>query len=267
MAKRNWNIFINSIFFVLGFSVIFSLVGVLLQSVLSNVSYQVQTWLGRVGGVIIILFGIYLLGLIKPKFLDRDYKLKVKRKFKSQYLTSFVFGAAFAVGWTPCVGAILGGILTLAVVQPTSAFFLLLSYSLGLGIPFLLVGLFTNQAQKFISKAGTGLKYINYIFGVILIALGVLVFTNQLSKVANLAFASKFLIGLNLSSAGSGASLNIIIAFFAGLASFLSPCVLPLIPAFLAYLGTTIPKKEKSTEEEIKEENKTGEKEKNENEE
>ena len=83
MAKRNWSIFINSIFFVLGFSVIFSLVGVLLQSVLSNVSYQVQTWLGRVGGIIIILFGLYLLGLIQPKFLQKEYKLRVKKKFKS----------------------------------------------------------------------------------------------------------------------------------------------------------------------------------------
>jgi len=245
MKKRNWNIFINSVFFVLGFSVIFSLVGVLLQSVLSNVSYQVQTWLGRIGGIIIILFGIYLLGLIQPKFSQKEYKLRVNKKFKSQYLTSFVFGAAFAVGWTPCVGAILGGILTLAVTQPTSAFFLLLSYSLGLGIPFLLVGIFTNQSQKLISKAGKWFRYINYVFGAILVALGVLVFTNQLSKVANLAFASQFLINLNLSSVGSGASLNIIIAFFAGLASFLSPCVLPLIPAFLAYLGTTISDKQK----------------------
>jgi len=237
--KRKWRIFINSIFFVLGFSVIFSLVGVLLQSVLSNVSGTVQIWLGRAGGVIIIFFGLYLLGLVSPKFLQREHKLHVKRKFGSQYLTSFVFGAAFAVGWTPCVGAILGAILTLAVTQPGSAFFLLLSYSLGLGIPFLLVGLFTNQAQKLIFKSRKFLRYINYLFGVVLLALGVLVFTNQLSRIANLEFASNFLLSLNIGTVGAGASLNILIAFFAGLVSFLSPCVLPLIPAFLAYLGTT----------------------------
>jgi cytochrome c-type biogenesis protein len=236
--KRNWSIFINSVFFVLGFSVIFSLVGVLLQSVLSDVSYEVQIWLGRIGGIIIILFGLYLLKLINPKFLQKEYKIKVKKRFKSSYITSFVFGAAFAVGWTPCVGAILGAILTLAVTNPTSAFFLLLSYSIGLGIPFLLVGLFTNQAQKFISKSGRWLLYINYIFGVILIALGILVFTNQLSRVANLSIATTILTSLNIPTITTN-SLNFIIAFFAGLASFLSPCVLPLIPAFLAYLGTT----------------------------
>jgi len=238
--KRDWGVFINSVFFVLGFSVVFALLGVLLQSVLSSVSFEVQKWLGRVGGVVIILFGLYLLGLIRPRFLQREYKIEVKRRFKSSYLTSFVFGAAFAVGWTPCVGAILGAILTLAVVSPSNAFFLLLAYSLGLGIPFLLVGLFVNQSQKFISRAGRWLRYINYVFGGILIILGILVFTNQLSRVANLAFASNILIWLNLGSVGAGASLNILIAFVAGLASFLSPCVLPLIPAFLAYLGTTV---------------------------
>ena len=245
MKKRDWSIFINSVFFVLGFSVVFALLGVLLQSILFNVSYQVQLWLGRIGGTVIILFGLYLLGLINPKFLQKEYKFQVKKRFKSIYLTSFVFGAAFAVGWTPCVGPILGAILTFAATQPTSAFFLLLSYSLGLGIPFLLVGFFTNQAQSFISKAGKWLKYVNYIFGVILITLGIFVFTNQLNRIANLAFASNFLIWLDVAGVGAGGSLNIIIAFIAGLASFLSPCVLPLIPAFLAYLGTTITKDNK----------------------
>ncbi|MBR9707322.1 MAG: cytochrome C biogenesis protein, partial [Candidatus Diapherotrites archaeon] len=189
-TKRDWNIFLNSVFFVLGFSLVFSLVGVLLQSVLSNVSYMVQEWLGRVGGVIIILFGLYLLGLINPKFLQKERKLRVKKKFKSRYLTSFVFGAAFAVGWTPCVGAVLGAVLTLAATQPTSAFFLMLAYSLGLGLPFLVVGLFTNEAKTFINKAGKWLEYLNKAFGVILIIIGILVFTSNLNLIANLEIAS-----------------------------------------------------------------------------
>ena len=147
MAKQ-WTIFLNSVFFVLGFSIIFSIVGVLLQSILANVSFTVKKWLGYIGGTIIIFFGIYLLGLIKIPFLEQEHKLRVKRKFRYSYITSFVFGSAFAVGWTPCVGAILGGILTLAVSNPASAFPLLLSYSLGLGIPFLIVGLFTNSASS-----------------------------------------------------------------------------------------------------------------------
>src|SRR3989338_8109459 len=101
--KKQWSIFINSVFFVLGFSIIFSLVGVLLQSVLSSVSYTVQKWLGRIGGVIIIFFGIYLLDLINLKILQREYKVKVTKSNRPIYLSSFLFGSAFAVGWTPCV--------------------------------------------------------------------------------------------------------------------------------------------------------------------
>lgn len=236
--KRDWTVFFCSVFFVLGFSIIFSLVGVLLQSVLANVAYTTQQWLGRIGGIIIILFGIYLLGLLKISFLEKEHKMQVKKKFSSRYLTSFVFGAAFAVGWTPCVGAVLGAVLTLAVTNPSSAFFLMLAYSLGLGIPFLLVGLFTNQAQEFISKSGKWLKYVNYVFGVVLIILGVLVFTNNLSRIASVEWAVNLLGGAEMASFGVGASLNLGIAFFAGFASFLSPCVLPLIPAFLSYLAT-----------------------------
>lgn len=236
----NWNIFINSVFFVLGFSVIFSIVGILLQSVLADVSYDVQICLGRIGGFVIILFGLYLLGLIRFAFLEKEHKLKVKKRFKFQYLTSFIFGAAFAVGWTPCVGAILGAILTLAVIEPGTAFFLLMSYSLGLGLPFLVVGLFTTQFQRILPKVGKWINWVRYVFGAILILLGILVFTGQLNRIANLAFAARFLLWIDFGSVGAGGSLGLLIAFFAGLASFLSPCVLPLIPAFLAYLGTTV---------------------------
>ncbi|MBI4447853.1 sulfite exporter TauE/SafE family protein [Candidatus Woesearchaeota archaeon] len=239
IKERNWGIFVSSIFFVLGFSLVFSLLGVLLQSVLSGVSYGLQKWLGRIGGTIIILFGLYLLGLIRPKFLEKEYTLKVKRRFKYSFLTSFVFGAAFAVGWTPCVGAILGAILTLAATQPTNAFLLMLSYSIGLGVPFMLVGLFANEAQRFISWSSKWVAYANYVLGSILIMLGILVFTNQLSRIASLSIASDLLIKFNLAGITFGSSLNLAVAFLAGIASFLSPCVLPLIPAFLSYLTST----------------------------
>ena len=242
--RRDWRIFLASVFFVLGFAVIFSLVGVLLQSVLSEAAPSIQTWLGRVGGVIIIAFGLYLLGLLKINFLEKEHKLQVKKKFNSMYLTSFVFGAAFAVGWTPCVGAVLGAILTLAVIQPGTAFFLMIAYSLGLGIPFLLVGLFTSQARKLIIRAGKWIKYFQYLFGVILIVIGILVFTNQLNRIASLEFVTNLLISLNIGVVGSSmGGLNIGIAFFAGFVSFLSPCVLPLIPAFLSYLASVGVKK------------------------
>ena len=186
-------IFLNTLFFVAGFSLVFAFVGAILNTVLVNVSYDLRIWLGRIGGVIIIAFGLYLIGLLKLPFLDKEHKLKV-RKFKYSYLTSFIFGAAFAVGWTPCVGAVLGSILTLAAISPGSAFNLLLFYSFGLGLPFLVVGLFTSQMTSFIAKAGSWLKYFNIVVGILLILLGILVFTNSLSRIAAIPFLNNILI-------------------------------------------------------------------------
>ena len=188
VAPKRKEIFLNSVFFVLGFSIVFALLGVLLNTVLLSVAPSVQVWLSRIGGILIIFFGLYLLGLIHISYLDRDHKIGVKRKFSSKYFTSLLFGFAFAAGWTPCVGPVLGVILGLAASAPGSAFLLLLSYALGLGLPFLLVGWFTAEATAFIARFGSAAVIINKIFGAILIVLGVLVFTQTIAQVANVSF-------------------------------------------------------------------------------
>jgi len=191
---NRFQVFLNSLFFVLGFTVIFSILGILLATVLSGVASTATDWLARVGGVVIILFGLFLTGLIKIPFLEQEHKVDVKLKFKSKYLTSFVFGAAFATGWTPCVGAVLGGILGLAVTNPGSAFFLLLAYSIGLGLPFLVVGLFTAQASEFIRTA-KWIRYVNVVFGILLIVIGVLAFTQKLQLISDFEFVRNILPG------------------------------------------------------------------------
>lgn len=191
-TKRR-DIFVNSIFFVLGFSFIFALFGILLQTALSAIGPEVQVWASRIGGAIIIFFGLYLTGLIPIGFLERTYAFKVDRDAsRSRYFTSFLFGVAFAAGWTPCAGAVLGGILGLAASAPVSAFFLLFSYALGLGVPFLIVGFFTAQATSLIVRYGNALKYINIVFGVILIGLGILVFTQDIALLGNFGFINDF---------------------------------------------------------------------------
>jgi len=190
--KARTKMFINSLIFVIGFSSVFALLGVLLNTVLERSSYTIQIWLSRIGGIIIILFGLYVLKLIKIPFLDREHKLQIKG-LQPSYFTSFLFGAAFAVGWTPCVGAVLGAVLTLAVTNPGQSFYLLLSYAIGLGIPFLIVGLFSTQALSLISKNERFFKYFNIIVGILLIMLGILVFTQQLSRIASLGFINQLL--------------------------------------------------------------------------
>lgn len=193
-GPKRKEIFINSVFFVLGFGVVFAFLGVLLNTLLEGIAYDVQLWLSRIGGVMMIFFGLYVVGLIKIPFLEKEYTFGVKTKFKSRYATSFLFGLAFAAGWTPCVGPALGVILGFAATQPGSAFILLLAYALGLGIPFLIVGAFTGQATEFINRHAVGLQYLNIIFGIILLALGVLIFTQKLSLIANFEFLNKILL-------------------------------------------------------------------------
>jgi len=178
------NIIANTIFFVLGFSVIFSTLGVLINSILSENINQISNSLNGIAGIIIITFGIFLIASTKINSLNKEKKFQIKN-FKSSYPMSFVFGLAFAIGWTPCVGPILGTILTLAATTPSISFTLLLAYSIGLGIPFILIGIFFSKSTKIISSMTKHLKYYNIVLGGFIILLGILIFTNQLAYIAN----------------------------------------------------------------------------------
>ena len=184
LSINRTNIVLNTVFFVLGFSVVFSILGVLINSVLSNAASDFTESLNMIGGIIIVSFGIFLLLSTKIRSLNVEKKFFPKNS-KSSYPMSFVFGLAFAAGWTPCVGPILGTILTLAATTPSISFSLLLAYSLGLGIPFILMGVFLSRGTKLIKKMSKHLKYYNLILGGFIIILGVLVFTNQLAYIAN----------------------------------------------------------------------------------
>jgi len=187
-------IVLNTIFFVLGFSLVFSTLGVIINSTLTSSAENLIDGFNQVGGGIIVAFGVFLLLSTKINKLNIEKKFIPKRSAAS-YPLSFVFGLAFAAGWTPCVGPILGTILTLAATTPSIAFNLLLAYSLGLGIPFILMGIFISRANKIIRKMSKHLKYYNLILGGFIIILGVLVFTNQLSYIANFPLLNELLLG------------------------------------------------------------------------
>jgi cytochrome c-type biogenesis protein len=187
-------IFLTSFFFVLGFSIVFAILGVLLNGVLAHAAYGLQIWLARIGGAIVIFFGLYLMGFFAIPFFQSEHKLTPKFTFQSRYLTALLFGFAFAAGWTPCVGPVLGGILGLAASAPGSSFWLLLAYAVGLGIPFLIVGLFVAQASTFINRHMQTITYVTPIFGGILVILGILVFTEELPLIANFDFINNLLL-------------------------------------------------------------------------
>ena len=192
LSINRTNIILNSVFFVLGFSVVFSTLGVIINSALATSAGELVKGLNQVGGIIIIGFGIFLLLSMKFNKLNVEKKIIPKRS-KASYPMSFAFGLAFAVGWTPCVGPILGTILTLAATTPSIAFNLLLAYSLGLGIPFVLIGVFYSRATRIIRSMSKHLRYYNVILGSFIIILGILVFTNQLAYIANFPLLNELL--------------------------------------------------------------------------
>lgn len=177
-------VILNSIFFVSGFSIVFSFLGILINGFLSSGISEFVSTLNYVGGAIIIGFGVFLILSTKIKKLNMEKKFFPQRK-NASYPMAFLFGLAFAVGWTPCVGPVLGTILTLAATTPSAAFNLLLAYSMGLGIPFILIGIFFSRATGIIQKMSRHLKYYSLILGGFIIILGILVFTNQLAYIAN----------------------------------------------------------------------------------
>jgi cytochrome c-type biogenesis protein len=187
------NIFLNTVYFVLGFSLIFAVLGVFLNSVLSTVGIGFQSTLQLIGGIVIAAFGVYLILSTKLRTLNFEKKMTRIPKFKTNYITSFVFGAAFAAAWTPCVGPILGSTFTLAATAPGAAYNSLLAYAMGLGIPFLITGAFFSQATGIIRRMVKYLKYFNPAMGALLIILGILVFTNQLSLLGNFPLTNELI--------------------------------------------------------------------------
>ncbi len=183
LSNSRKSFFLNTVFYVLGFTITFSLLGLLLSTIFKGSAFTYQSILSRIGGLIIIFFGLYTLGLFKIPMLEKNFNLDIK--LKNSYLTSFLFGFSFAVGWSPCIGAVLGGVYTLALTNPQSGFYYMLAYSLGLGVPFLLVGLLGDKSYKFFNKFKPAVKYFNLIAGLLLITIGMLMLFQKLYLISN----------------------------------------------------------------------------------
>ena len=176
-------ILINGFLYILGFSTVFILLGTVFSAGgVALVHYRV--WLSRVGGVVVIFFGFYMMHILKLPFLNF---LNFEKKFHSSLkpgrpISSLLFGMTFAFAWTPCVGPVLGSILLLSFSTGTvlQGAFLLAVFSLGLAVPFLLIALGIGHATRYISKISRYLSFISIIGGIFLVFLGVLLFTNSL---------------------------------------------------------------------------------------
>ena len=195
LARTRLNIFLNTVYFVLGFSLIFAVLGVILNSVLSVYGVGFQHYLTSVGGIVIIGFGAYLILSTRIRGLNFEKKMTLGRipRFKTSYITSFVFGAAFALVGLHAWDQSWVAHLHWQVTHPAAAYNSLLAYSIGLGIPFLITGAFFSRATGIIRRMVKHLKYFNLVMGGILVVVGVLLFTNQLILLANFPLANQII--------------------------------------------------------------------------
>ncbi len=175
---------LSTISYVCGFSVVFILLGAS-ASLLGNLIAEYKEMLVKIGGVMIILFGIHLSGIIRLRGLDFEKRIQIRKK-PYRLLGTFVIGMAFGAGWSPCIGPLLGSILIMASSQETigQGVGLLVMYSCGMALPFIFISLFITFLLSFIRKAVRVVKYINTAAGLLLIVIGLLLLTDRFYQFA-----------------------------------------------------------------------------------
>ena len=184
LEVRRGTALVHALWFVAGFSLIFIALGAT-ASALGVVLLRSQTWIGRIGGVVVILFGLYLLGVLRPGLLMRERKVQLARK-PLGYLGSAFVGVTFGAAWTPCIGPILGAILTLAAAQASVAHgtALLTAYSAGLALPFVITALALDRFLAWFQRFRPYLVWVERIAGILLIVLGLLLVTDRFTLLA-----------------------------------------------------------------------------------
>ncbi|HEY59002.1 MAG TPA: cytochrome c biogenesis protein CcdA [Anaerolineae bacterium] len=179
-------VFIHGLAFVLGFSAVFVLLGVG-ASALGGALYDLRFWLARIGGLIVIIFGIHTIGIYRIPFLEQDLRPEMEVEGKG-LLSSALMGVLFSAGWSPCVGPVLGAILTLSLQGGSVAqgALLLSVYSAGLAVPFLLTALALEPVAKLIRRYSRVSRIAEIVMGVLLVIVGVMLLTGTFARLAQL---------------------------------------------------------------------------------
>jgi len=186
-AENRISTFLHGVFFVLGFSAVFVLFNILGYG-LGRIFYDFQIWLSRLGGLIVIIFGLHMTGLFRIPFLEYDTRIQKMPERKWGYLSSALMGVVFSAGWSPCVGPTLGAIITLAITRQSlaQAVGLGVAYSAGLGIPFLLAALGIGWVTVLLRRYSGVMRVAEVVMGVILIIVGFMLIFGVFNLLATL---------------------------------------------------------------------------------
>ena len=177
--------FTHGLAFVLGFSFVFIILGVATAS-LGRLLFDLRFILEKVGGIVVIIFGLHMIGIFRIPFLEYDTRVQTLPDRKWGYLSSALMGIFFSAGWAPCVGPVLGAILTLSLNggSVSTGVSLLSAYSAGLAIPFLIAALGVGWVSVTLRKYGKVMHYVEIVMGVILVIVGFMLFTGIFERIA-----------------------------------------------------------------------------------
>lgn len=193
VVENRWTTFSHGLAFVVGFSVVFIALGAA-ASLLGAILYDLRTWIAKIGGVVVIIFGLHTLGVINIPFLNYDTRRQERPDPSMGYLSSAMMGVFFSAGWAPCVGPVLGAVLTLALntANLSQGVILLAAYSVGLAIPFLLAALGIGRVANLMRQHTQLVRYLSIATGVLLVIVGVMLFTGTLERLASFGFFVDF---------------------------------------------------------------------------
>jgi cytochrome c-type biogenesis protein len=179
--------FFHGIAFVLGFSLVFIVLGAA-ASALGGFLYDLRTWLARLGGLVVVVFGLHMIGIIRIPFLEYDTRLQELPDPKFGYFSSMLMGVFFSAGWSPCVGPVLGAILTLALNggSISKGVVMLSAYSAGLAIPFLLAALGVGWVTTILRKYGKIMRYTEIAMGTLMVIVGAMLITGAFNLIATM---------------------------------------------------------------------------------
>jgi len=185
-GKNRWVTFLHGLAFVLGFSLVFILFNII-ASALGLLFFDFRTWLAKIGGVVIIIFGLHMIGVFRIPFLEYDVRIHSQVDRRWGYISSAMMGIFFSAGWSPCIGPVLGWIMTFSInggsiIKGTT---LGVAYSAGLAIPFLLAALGIGWVGTLLRRFSNLMRVVEIIMGVLLVVVGILLFLGSFSALAN----------------------------------------------------------------------------------
>jgi len=186
VEASRWTVFLHGVFFVLGFALVFILLGITAGAIgqLGRQFLRATDWILRIGGLLIIVLGLHTMGVIRIPFLYYDTRKQSQPRNELGFLGSMFMGITFSAGWSPCIGPILAGLLTLGATTGSAgrAALLLGAYAAGLGIPFLVTAALVDRATPQLRKLQKHMRVIEIVSGLLLIAIGVLIFSGALQR-------------------------------------------------------------------------------------